>query len=268
MKTATGEFAIDLFRFMGKVSGIVFVCVLLLAGPGLAGKKNYLKTELSQDFQSAQIARIGVAVFSKGRGDTQEYYKSGVGKFLKENVDPDTEAKVKKVGAIKADHTFSPHASLFDASRQLGEQVAARLRVLGYESQKLTLPHNREIPMEQVFQAAREAGVDAVYVVEYAAFTEWGKRLVKKEDEGVYLPGETITTTKTYGSYQGFLYIPSASLFQVEDNSLLWSCTIRDPKAIFEQGTTHYATGAEMAAQLLFDPPGSPESFQGIPRRP
>jgi hypothetical protein len=166
-------------------------------------------------------------------------------------------------------------------SFELALAMQKKLVERGYEAEAATdAPHKGYVSSDAMLSHAKNAGYDAAFVMVYTLFNRWQR----------FGGSETITgfnsrTTVINIKYtEGYLFVPSAALVDVQTGKILWSSayyglvsnastpnlanqafSIAVNDVIIESGRDTYVEAAKVTAERLFNPKHWKGSYKAFP---
>lgn len=165
----------------------------------------------------------------------------------------------------------------FELALAMQKQLSER----GYEAEAATdAPHRGYVSSDNLLSHAKKAGYDAAFVMVYTLFNRW-QRFGGSETVTGYNMRTTIVNIKYT---EGYLYIPSTALVDVNTGKILWSSAyygivsnaqtpnlsnqafgIAVNEALTQDGRDTYVEAAKVTADRLFNPKYWKGSYKAFP---
>lgn len=293
---------IDIRKIRPYATGILIACVVSACIPGCIGfrlweKGKYFKTDRKEDFDQRGFSKVGIYVFSDGAPrdgkndpfDAADVISSIISlpvTLMGGGSPVQSTGGVSKgyfPGPIKASSEFEPDTSNTGPSLELAAAVKKQLDDRGYKSEVVSdMPHSGTVTVESCLKDARDKGFDAAFIVNYTGLKSWTKYAGTTTE---YVGRRTITRTNVQ-VFEGYLYLPSAAIFDVRKNDEVWQTSYygivehahtfnfsSEPftevvsDVVIANGADTFVAAAPLAAQSLLTPKYWPESYKEVPEK-
>ncbi len=166
-------------------------------------------------------------------------------------------------------------------SFELALAMTKQLEERGYEAEAATdAPHRGYVSSDQIMTHAKNAGYDAVFMMTYTLYKRWQELAGTATSQSF----NTRTTIINVKYTEGYLYIPSVALVDVQTGKILWSSSyygivsnahtpnisnqapsIAVNTAITETGRDTYVAAAKSAVENIFNPHYWKGSYKPFP---
>lgn len=166
-------------------------------------------------------------------------------------------------------------------SFELALAMKKQLEERGYDAEAATdMPHRGYVSSEQILSHAKNAGYDAAFMMTYTLFKRW-QRLGGTETTQSFNTRTTIVSVKYT---EGYLFIPSVALVDVQSGKILWSSayygivsnahtpnvanqslSMAVNDAVTELGRETYVEAAKSAVENIFNPKYWKGSYKPFP---
>ena len=172
---------------------------------------------------------------------------------------------------------------------ELANKIKSKLGEYGYRAETITdLGHNGDISVQQCILHARENRYDAAFVVYYSGLSRWTKFAgVTSRTSYDYATGTNTTINTTHVDvFNGYLYLPNATMFSSETGKVLWknwyygiyenahlpnlsgeTFTKVANSLIYPMTDEDYFKASTKVIETIFEPTAWPDSFKEFPKR-
>lgn len=293
-------------KFLPLLTSLMTAAFLFQGCTGLKmwEKGDYFQTELSKDYDINKVGKIGIYVYSDGETidgsdrpfDVAELVEqivllplqlaSGSFSFGRSQIGFNTKFYPS---SLTKETVMEPDTSNSGPSLELANKLKIKLGEFGYNPEIVTdLGHNGEISVEQCLAHAKENRYDAAFIVYYSGLSRWTKfGGTSTRTAYDYATGyNTTITTTLVDVFNGYLYLPNATMFSTESGEVLWknwyygiyehahlpnlageTFTKVADDLIYPLTDDDYFKASTKAVEAMFAPTAWPDSFVELPKR-
>jgi hypothetical protein len=167
-------------------------------------------------------------------------------------------------------------------SFELALAVQKQLDERGFQAEAVSdMSHSGNVSSDAILSHAKNAGYDAAFVMVYTLYKRWQRMTGSQTVSTGYRSTATIVNVSYY---EGYLFLPSAALVDVNTGRILWSSayyglvsnahtpnvsnqamSVAVNEAIIEQGRDTYVDAAKVTVDRLFSPKYWKGSYKPFP---